>query len=38
METLRIILPYSLTMAAVGLLESMLTAQIVDDLTHTESA
>jgi len=37
METLRIILPYSLTMAAVGLLESLLTAQIVDDLTHTES-
>ena len=36
-ETLRIILPYSLTMAAVGLLESLLTAQIVDDLTHTES-
>ena len=37
METLRIILPYSLTMAAVGLLESLLTAQIVDDLTHTDS-
>ncbi|MXP14476.1 STAS domain-containing protein [Altererythrobacter confluentis] len=36
-ETLQIILPYSLTMAAVGLLESLLTAQIVDDLTHTES-
>ena len=36
-ETLRIILPYSLTMAAVGLLESMLTAQIVDDMTGTES-
>jgi sulfate permease, SulP family len=36
-ETLRIILPYSLTMAAVGLLESMLTAQIVDDMTVTES-
>ncbi len=36
-ETLRIILPYSLTMAAVGLLESMLTAQIVDDMTDTES-
>lgn len=37
LETLRIILPYSLTMAAVGLLESMLTAQIVDDMTDTES-
>ncbi|MBW0145220.1 SulP family inorganic anion transporter [Sphingomicrobium sp. B8] len=36
-ETLRIILPYSVTMAAVGLLESLLTAQIVDDLTHTDS-
>lgn len=36
-ETLQIILPYSLTMAAVGLLESLLTAQIVDDLTHTDS-
>ncbi|MEG8039071.1 SulP family inorganic anion transporter [Sphingomonas sp. LR60] len=37
LDTLRIILPYSLTMAAVGLLESMLTAQIVDDMTDTES-
>jgi SulP family sulfate permease len=37
LETLRIILPYSLTMAAVGLLESLLTAQIVDDMTHTDS-
>jgi SulP family sulfate permease len=36
-ETLRIIFPYSLTMAAVGLLESMLTAQIVDDFTDTSS-
>ena len=36
-ETLRIIAPYSLTMAAVGLLESLLTAQIVDDLTDTGS-
>ncbi|MHA3840794.1 SulP family inorganic anion transporter [Sphingomonas aestuarii] len=36
-ETLRIILPYSLTMAAVGLLESLLTAQIVDDMTDTDS-
>lgn len=36
-ETLRIIAPYSATMAAVGLLESLLTAQIVDDMTHTSS-
>ncbi len=36
-ETFMIILPFSLTMAAVGLLESLLTAQIVDDLTHTDS-
>jgi SulP family sulfate permease len=36
-ETLSIILPYSLTMAAVGLLESLLTAQIVDDMTDTDS-
>lgn len=37
LETLQIILPYSLTMAAVGLLESMMTAQIVDDMTDTPS-
>ncbi len=37
LETLQIILPYSLAMAAVGLLESLLTAQIVDDMTHTDS-
>ncbi|WP_324263027.1 SulP family inorganic anion transporter [Altererythrobacter sp. H2] len=37
LETLQIILPYSATMAAVGLIESMLTAQIVDDLTDTPS-
>jgi SulP family sulfate permease len=36
-ETLRIILPYSIALAAVGLLESLLTAQIVDDLTDTPS-
>jgi len=36
-ETLRIILPYSLAMAAVGLLESLLTAQIVDDMTDSDS-
>jgi SulP family sulfate permease len=37
LQTLQIILPYSVTMAAVGLLESMMTAQIVDDLTDTPS-
>lgn len=37
LETLRIIAPYSLTMAAVGLLESLLTAQIVDDMTESGS-
>ncbi|WP_197735875.1 SulP family inorganic anion transporter [Allostella humosa] len=36
-DTLRIILPYSAAMAAVGLLESMLTAQIVDEMTDTSS-
>ena len=36
-DTLQIILPFSLAMAAVGLLESLLTAQIVDDMTHTDS-
>ena len=36
-ETLRIIAPYSATMAAVGLIESLLTAKIVDDMTHTGS-
>lgn len=37
LETLQIIFPYSVAMAAVGLLESLLTAQIVDDLTDTPS-
>jgi len=36
-ETLRILVPISLTLAAVGLLESLLTAQIVDDMTDTPS-
>lgn len=36
-ETFKIILPYSLALAAVGLLESLLTAQIIDDLTDTDS-
>lgn len=36
-ETLAIIFPYSLALAVVGLLESLLTANIVDDMTGTES-
>jgi SulP family sulfate permease len=36
-QTVEIIFPYSLTMALVGLLESLLTAQIVDDLTDSGS-
>lgn len=36
-ETLQIIFPYSLALAIVGLLESLLTAQIVDDMTATDS-
>lgn len=37
LETLLIILPYSIGLAVVGLLESMMTATIVDDLTDTTS-
>ncbi len=37
MTTLGIILPYSIAIATVGLLESLMTAQIVDDLTDTPS-
>jgi SulP family sulfate permease len=37
LETLLIILPFSLTLALVGLLESLLTAQLLDDLTDTDS-
>ncbi len=36
-ETLRIILPYSLTLMVVGLLESLMTATIIDELTDTKS-
>lgn len=36
-ETLRIILPYAIPLAVVGLLESLMTASIVDDLTDTDS-
>ncbi len=37
LETLQIILPYSVGLAVVGLLESLMTATIVDDLTDTTS-
>ncbi|WP_339763018.1 SulP family inorganic anion transporter [uncultured Hoeflea sp.] len=37
LETLWIILPYSVAVAAVGLLESLMTQTIVDDLTDTSS-
>ena len=36
-ETLQIIFPYSVAVAVVGLLESLMTQQIVDDLTDTSS-
>ena len=37
LETLLIILPYSLPLTVVGLLESLMTASIVDGLTDSES-
>jgi len=37
LETLAIILPYSIAVAVVGLLESLMTQTIVDDLTDTKS-
>ena len=37
LDTLWIILPYSITLALVGLLESLLTAQLLDDMTDTDS-
>jgi SulP family sulfate permease len=38
LETLRIVAPYALAMAVVGLLESMMTASVVDDMTDTTSS
>lgn len=38
LETLSIILPYSIPLAIVGILESLLTAAIVDDTTDTNSS
>ncbi|RZA09893.1 MAG: SulP family inorganic anion transporter [Proteobacteria bacterium] len=35
LETLRTILPYSLILAAIGLLESLLTLNLIDDITQT---
>ena len=37
LETLEIIFPYAVTLMVVGLLESLMTATIVDDLTDTSS-
>ena len=37
LQTLIIILPFSATLAVVGLLESMMTASIVDEMTDTSS-
>ncbi|RMA79265.1 SulP family inorganic anion transporter [Umboniibacter marinipuniceus] len=37
LETLQIIFPYAAAMAVVGLLESLMTATIIDDFTDTES-
>ncbi len=37
LETLKIVFPYSIALSIVGLLESLLTSSIVDDMTGTES-
>jgi SulP family sulfate permease len=37
LETLRIIAPFALAMAMVGLLESLMTAKLVDDITDSHS-
>ncbi|MGZ4474353.1 MAG: SulP family inorganic anion transporter [Nocardioides sp.] len=37
-ETLRIIAPYALALAAVGLMESLMTATLVDDITSSRSS
>ncbi|XXM85041.1 SulP family inorganic anion transporter [Cellulosimicrobium sp. PMB13] len=37
LETLQIIAPFALAMALVGLLESLMTAKLVDDVTDTHS-
>ncbi len=35
LETLRIILPYSIILAAIGLIESLLTMSLIDEITET---
>lgn len=35
-ETLKIIFPYSLILAAVGLIESLMTLQLIDEVTETQ--
>jgi SulP family sulfate permease len=35
LETLKIIFPYSLILAAIGLIESLLTLNLIDDMTQT---
>jgi len=35
MDTFMIILPYAIVLAAIGLIESLLTLQLIDDLTNT---
>ncbi len=37
LETLQVIFPYAVTLSIVGLLESLLTASLVDELTDTPS-
>ncbi len=37
LETLKILFPYAIAMAFVGLLESLMTAKLVDDVTETHS-
>ncbi|MDN4174866.1 SulP family inorganic anion transporter [Nocardioides sp. SOB77] len=37
LDTLEVIAPYALAMAVVGILESLLTAKLVDDITDTHS-
>jgi SulP family sulfate permease len=38
LETLQVIFPFALAMAFVGLLESLMTAKLVDDITDTRSS
>lgn len=37
LETLAIIFPYAISLSIVGIVESLLTAQLIDDLTETNS-